>query len=139
MPYADLPDVRLYYEHGGSGPRLLFVNGTGTDLRRQPSPLAWPFASDFELLVYDHRGLGRSEPADPDRQPTMADFALGPRSGCAPSSAGTGSRYSGSRSVAWSRRRSRSAVGTACSASSSRARRVAAPVARPTRSRRRSG
>jgi 3-oxoadipate enol-lactonase len=76
MPYAELPDVRLYYEHGGSGPRLLFVNGTGTDLRRQPSPLTWPFASDFELLVYDHRGLGRSEPADPDRQPTMADFAL---------------------------------------------------------------
>ncbi len=76
MPIAALPDVDLYYEAGGTGPRLLFVNGTGTDLRQAPGPFAWPFAADFELLAYDHRGLGRSVPADPERQPTMADFAL---------------------------------------------------------------
>jgi 3-oxoadipate enol-lactonase len=75
MPIAEVPGVHLYYERAGSGPRLLLANGTGTDLRRQPNPLAWPFAADFDLLAYDHRGLGRSEPADPERQPTMADFA----------------------------------------------------------------
>jgi 3-oxoadipate enol-lactonase len=76
MPYAALPDVKLYYETGGSGPRLLFVDGTGTDLSQAPGPFAWPFAAGFELLAYDHRGLGRSEPTDAERQPAMADFAL---------------------------------------------------------------
>jgi 3-oxoadipate enol-lactonase len=74
MPFADLHDVRLYFERAGSGPRVLLLNGTGTDLRNRPSPFEWPFASQVDLLAYDHRGLGRSEPADPDRQPTMADF-----------------------------------------------------------------
>src|SRR5690242_16908600 len=76
MPYAELPDVRLYYEKAGSGPRLLFVNGTGTDLRNPPSPFSLPFAQSFDLVAYDHRGLGQSEPRDPERQPEMADFAL---------------------------------------------------------------
>jgi 3-oxoadipate enol-lactonase len=76
VAHASLPGVDLYYELAGSGPRLLFVNGTGTDLRRAPSPFSWPFAADFELVAYDHRGLGRSEPTEPDRQPAMADFAL---------------------------------------------------------------
>jgi 3-oxoadipate enol-lactonase len=75
VPIAELSGVQLYHERRGSGPRLLFVNGTGTDLRRPPSPLDWPFATDFDLLAYDHRGLGRSEPRDPEHQPTMADFA----------------------------------------------------------------
>jgi 3-oxoadipate enol-lactonase len=75
VPIAELPGVQLYYERRGTGPRLLFVNGTGTDLRRPPSPLDWPFAADFDLLAYDHRGLGRSEPRDADHQPTMAEFA----------------------------------------------------------------
>jgi len=74
VPIAELPGVSLYYERAGSGPRLLFVNGTGTDLRNQPISL-WPFAPEFDLLAYDHRGLGRSEPRDPEHRPTMADFA----------------------------------------------------------------
>jgi len=75
MPLAELPDVRLYYETGGTGPPLLLVNGTGTDLRNQPSPWAWPIAPRFQMAAYDHRGLGRSEPRDVEYQPTMADMA----------------------------------------------------------------
>src|SRR5689334_6533758 len=75
VPTVDVPGVRIYHERRGEGPRLLFVNGTGTDLRRPPNPLDWPFAADFDLLAYDHRGLGRSEPSDPQAQPEMADFA----------------------------------------------------------------
>jgi 3-oxoadipate enol-lactonase len=75
MPTADLDDVTLQYEMVGQGAPLLVVNGTGSDLRRKPSILDSPLAQQFTVLAYDHRGLGRSRPADPTHQPTMADFA----------------------------------------------------------------
>ena len=75
MPIVDLGNVRTYYERNGSGPPLLMLSGTGSDLRGRPNPFSWPGADEFDVLAFDHRGLGRSEPADPDRQPTMADFA----------------------------------------------------------------
>ncbi len=53
--------VDLYYEREGTGPRLLFVNGSGTTVEKF-RPLFAPFISVFDLLVYDHRGLGHSGP-----------------------------------------------------------------------------
>ena len=70
-----LPGVELYYELAGTGPRLLYVSGTGSDLRRVPSPFSSPAAARTTMLAYDHRGLGRSVPTDTDHQPAMADFA----------------------------------------------------------------
>lgn len=67
--------VTLCTDRAGDGPPLLVITGTGSDLRNQPNPLQWPIAKYFDTLVYDHRGLGRSEQHDPDYQPTMADFA----------------------------------------------------------------
>jgi 3-oxoadipate enol-lactonase len=69
-----LDAVDLNYERHGAGPRLLLVNGTGSDLRNPPRPWDWSGADHFDLLSYDHRGLGQSVPRDPDAQPTMADF-----------------------------------------------------------------
>ena len=75
MPTFAAPTARIYYEQGGTGLPLLNIGGTGGDLRRPPSPLEWPGARRFEQAAYDHRGLGRSRAADPQAQPTMADFA----------------------------------------------------------------
>lgn len=75
MPTASLPGVQLHHEVVGSGPPLLAVNGSGTDLRMPMSSLQWPVVDRFTVAGYDHRGLGRSVPDDPGAQPTMDDFA----------------------------------------------------------------
>ena len=75
MPFADLLGIRLYYERGGdpAGPPLLFINGTGGDLRAEPSVMTWPIADGFDLLAYDQRGLGQSEV--PEGPYSMSDYA----------------------------------------------------------------
>src|SRR5262245_17213642 len=78
MPTVDLPGVQLQYELAGTpgAPRLLSMSGSGMDLRNKPRIHDAPeLAERFEILAYDHRGLGRSVPDDPHRLPTMADFA----------------------------------------------------------------
>ena len=65
--------VRLYVERAGTGPALLFISGTGGDLRTRPNAFDSPLADHFDLVAYDQRGLGRS-----DRPPgphTMAGYA----------------------------------------------------------------
>ena len=73
MARARVRGVELYYELGGAnGPPLLFISGSGGDLRQKPSLFDGPLAGAFELLGYDQRGLGQSEvPAGPY---TMADY-----------------------------------------------------------------
>ena len=73
MPTAKLPTIELYYERAGDGPPLLFISGTGGDLRAKPNVFDGPFSKAFDLLAYDQRGLGRS--AKPDIDYTMADYA----------------------------------------------------------------
>jgi 3-oxoadipate enol-lactonase len=73
MPFAQLPGLNIYYERAGSGEPLLFVSGTGGDLRNKPNQFDGPLAKAFDLLSYDQRGLGRSD--KPERSYTMADYA----------------------------------------------------------------
>lgn len=73
MPRAVVNGVDLYYETGGAGPRLLFISGTGGDLRNRPNMLDGPLPKQFEVLAYDQRGLGQSEV--PVGAYAMADFA----------------------------------------------------------------
>jgi 3-oxoadipate enol-lactonase len=73
MPTAKLPTIELYYERAGAGPPLLFISGTGGDLRVKPNVLDGPLPKAFDLLAYDQRGLGRS--AKPDIDYSMADYA----------------------------------------------------------------
>ena len=88
MPFATTGGIDICYERLGSGPRLLFISGTGSDLRIRPNVLDGPFPGDFDMLAYDQRGLGRSsKPAGPytmtdyaqDATGLMADFRHPPR------------------------------------------------------------
>jgi 3-oxoadipate enol-lactonase len=73
MAWAEVRDLRIYYELAGSGPRLLFLSGTGGDLRRKPSVFERPIGQQFEILTLDQRGLGQT--LGPDREYTMLDYA----------------------------------------------------------------
>jgi 3-oxoadipate enol-lactonase len=72
MPRIIANGIEVYYETAGQGPRLLFISGTGGDLRTRPNVFDSPLAKHFGLLAYDQRGLGQS--AVPDGPYTMADY-----------------------------------------------------------------
>ena len=73
MPFVSVRDLRMYHEIRGDGPRLLFISGTGGDLRRSPNAFDSPLSKHFTVLAYDQRGLGRTD--RPDIPYTMADYA----------------------------------------------------------------
>ncbi|MFK0168773.1 alpha/beta fold hydrolase [Streptomyces sp. NPDC090306] len=60
------------YERLGSGPPLLFLNGSGTTLA-EVTPLLGLLAEDFEVVGFDQRGIGRT--GLPGGPYTMADLA----------------------------------------------------------------
>lgn len=65
--------VRLHHERAGSGAPVLFIGGTGGDLRAKPNVLDGPLPGSFDVLAYDQRGQGRSD--KPDEACSMADYA----------------------------------------------------------------
>lgn len=73
MPFAKLRDLDVYYERTGEGPPLLFIGGSGGDLRTRPNQMQSPLAKHFDLVSYDQRGLGQT--TKPDAAYTMADYA----------------------------------------------------------------
>ena len=73
MPRITANALDIHYERTGQGPRLLFISGTGGDLRVRPNMLDGPFSRSFDLVAYDQRGLGQTE--KPDRPYAMADYA----------------------------------------------------------------
>lgn len=72
MPVTHLNGIDVYHERWGEGPPLLFLNGSGATLDGMRMLLDG-FAPDFDLLVHDQRGLGRTE--IPPGPYTMADYA----------------------------------------------------------------
>jgi 3-oxoadipate enol-lactonase len=72
MPHAQVGDIDIYYERRGEGPPLLFISGTGSDMRNRPNVFEWPYVKAFDLLAYDQRGLGRT--SKPETAYTMADY-----------------------------------------------------------------
>jgi 3-oxoadipate enol-lactonase len=63
----------LYYERAGSGEPLLAIMGMSGTHQTWGEPFRSALGRDFEMLVYDHRGMGRSSPA---REPfTLAQLA----------------------------------------------------------------
>ncbi|HJW41474.1 MAG TPA: alpha/beta hydrolase [Rhizomicrobium sp.] len=73
MPIIKSNDIDVYYERAGAGPRLLFLSGSGADLRIKPNQMDGPFPKNFDVLSYDQRGLGQT--SKPDRPYTMAQYA----------------------------------------------------------------
>jgi len=72
MPTCELPDVTLHYEIVGTGPRVLFFNGSGATLASS-MPLINALAKHCEVLAHDQRGLGKT--SVPDGPYTMAQYA----------------------------------------------------------------
>ncbi len=52
----------LQYERRGTGPPLLLVQGMGANAAHWGEPFLRGLERDFELVLYDHRGIGRSAP-----------------------------------------------------------------------------
>lgn len=73
MGWVERHGFRLYAERAGTGPALLYISGTGADLRNRPNGFDVPGVGSFDCVCYDQRGLGRS--GRPDGSYTMADFA----------------------------------------------------------------
>jgi len=72
MPSATVNGISIYYERAGSGPPLLFCNGSGSTLESSEMLIA-PFTTRFDTVAHDQRGLGRTEV--PPTPYTMADYA----------------------------------------------------------------
>ena len=52
--------TQLHVERRGSGAPLLLVQGMGANCTHWGEPFLEALEHDFELLLYDHRGIGRS-------------------------------------------------------------------------------
>ncbi len=73
MPFITCNRIDIYYELAGRGPRLLFISGTGGDLRNTPNVFSSSLSSSFQVLAFDQRGLGQTD--KPACEYTMADYA----------------------------------------------------------------
>jgi 3-oxoadipate enol-lactonase len=60
MSIAKVGEVELDYERSGSGPPLLLIMGMSGTALHWGEPFLEPLRRDFEVIVYDHRGVGAS-------------------------------------------------------------------------------
>ena len=60
MPLARAGEIELSYERAGSGPPLLMIMGMSGTALHWGEPFLDVLREDFETIVYDHRGVGRS-------------------------------------------------------------------------------
>lgn len=71
--FSKINNHQLYYKIQGDGAHLMIITGTNSDTRHKPSIYDAPGASEFELLNFDHRGMGQS--TRPNEDPTMESYA----------------------------------------------------------------
>ncbi|WP_025898833.1 alpha/beta fold hydrolase [Sneathiella glossodoripedis] len=71
--FADLGTHEIFYKIRGSGPRIVMITGTNSDTRHSPTIYDVPGIEKFEVLNFDHRGMGQS--SSPAQDPTLQDYA----------------------------------------------------------------
>ena len=77
MPFINTKNIKIYYESAGQGEAVLYISGTGGDLRKSPSVFDNDLKNNFHLISYDQRGLGQSEiPVGPYSMKDYADDAF---------------------------------------------------------------
>lgn len=74
MPLLRANGLDFMMETAGKGAPLLFLGGSGWDLRITRLPLDPPLSKQFQVALFDQRGQGRS--ARPPGPYTMADYAM---------------------------------------------------------------
>jgi len=62
MPLADLPATSLFFERRGTGAPLLLIQGMSGTHASWGEAFLRALETDFDLVAYDHRGIGRSTP-----------------------------------------------------------------------------
>lgn len=73
MPVVDAGNVKLSYERSGSGPPLLLIMGLSGTLLHWGEPFMEALRGDFDVISYDHRGVGASSRVEAPF--TIADLA----------------------------------------------------------------
>lgn len=73
MSVAEVRGLQIYYEVHGTGRPVVLISGTGADLRQNRARGRGLLEQNFQVLMYDQRGLGRT--SKPDLPYTMADYA----------------------------------------------------------------
>ena len=63
MPYANQSSAPIYYETHGNGEPILLIPGLGSGLNSW-ALVAAELAKQFEVIIMEPRGSGRSEPSD---------------------------------------------------------------------------
>jgi 3-oxoadipate enol-lactonase len=64
MPVIDTGEVQLSYERSGSGAPLLLIMGMSGTFSHWSEPFLEDLRSSFEVILYDHRGIGESGPLE---------------------------------------------------------------------------
>ena len=78
MAIISTKELDIYFERSAPRPNgpLLFIGGTGGDLRNKPNQLHSPLSEHFEIISYDQRGLGQTNsPSGPYSMQQYADDA----------------------------------------------------------------
>ncbi len=72
MPSVPVVGSQLHVERRGEGDPLLLIQGMGANSAHWGEPFLAALEGDFELVLYDHRGVGRSGPANVDDMTTAS-------------------------------------------------------------------
>jgi 3-oxoadipate enol-lactonase len=73
MPMVNVGNVDLSYERSGSGPPLFLIMGLSGTMLHWGEPFLEELRGDFDVIAYDHRGVGRSSRVEAPF--TIADLA----------------------------------------------------------------